>query len=255
MRLGVVIPVYNEARWVEAGIDRLLATPAPVRPDGSPLERTIVLVDDGSTDGTTDIVKRLGERGAVVAVHHGVNRGKGAALRTGFAKALDLGADVVLVHDADLEYDPRDHAAALAPILDGRADAVIGSRFIGQTHRVLYFWHYVANKIISSFCGMVTNLNLSDVECCTKAFTATSLRALPLTADRFDIEIEMIARVARARLPVAEPDAPAGSTRRARVYEVAVSYSGRTYEEGKKIGWEDGLAALWAIVKYGIGSS
>lgn len=253
MRLAVVIPVYNEARWVRAGVDRVLATPVPPR-----CERSIILIDDGSTDGTTDIVKALGAEGLVVPLHHGVNCGKGAALRTGFQRALDLGFDIVLVHDADLEYDPADHAAALAPILDGRADAVIGSRFIGQTHRVLYYWHYVANKVITTFCGMVTNLNLSDVECCTKAFTAEALRRMTLTESRFGIEIEMIARVARARLPDAARDSPSAPhtapprVRRARVYEVAVNYSGRTYEEGKKITWQDGAAALWCIIKHGL---
>lgn len=247
MHLAIVIPVYNEARWVRSSVERLAATPAPITRAGQPCTRTIILVNDGSTDGTTDIIAALASEGRATAIHHSVNSGKGAALRTGFAKALDLRADIILVHDADLEYDPRDHAAALAPILDGRADAVIGSRFIGQTHRVLYYWHYVANKLISTFCGMVNNLNLSDVECCTKAFTAQALRAMPLTANKFDIEIEMIARIARARLPEGT------ATRRARIYEVAVSYSGRTYEEGKKIGWQDGLEALWAIVKHGLG--
>ncbi|GJQ31127.1 MAG: glycosyl transferase [Phycisphaerae bacterium] len=258
MHLAVVIPVFNEARWVRAAVERLLATPPPTTPDGRLCHRTVILVDDGSSDGTTDLVKALGQTDDVIALHHAVNLGKGAALRTGFAKALDLAADVVLVHDADLEYDPRDHAAALAPILDRRADAVIGSRFIGHTHRVLYYWHYIANKLITTFCGMVTNLNLTDVECCTKAFTAPALRRMNLTASKFDIEIEMIAKVAKVRLPdepTADP-APATThqrTRRARVYEVAVSYSGRTYEEGKKITWHDGLAALGAILKHGLG--
>lgn len=256
MRLAIVIPVFNEARWVRAGVERVLATPAPGNP---PCDRTIILVDDGSTDGTTDIVKSLGAEGLVMPIHHGVNCGKGAALRTGFQRALDQGFDVVLVHDADLEYDPADHAAALAPILDGRADAVIGSRFIGQTHRVLYYWHYIANKVITTFCGMVTNLNLSDVECCTKAFTAEALRRMTLTESRFGIEIEMVARIARARLPASAPAGSGGSPhttppalRHARVYEVAVSYSGRTYEEGKKITWQDGAAALWCIIKHGL---
>ncbi|CAG0997257.1 Undecaprenyl-phosphate mannosyltransferase [Phycisphaerales bacterium] len=258
MRVAVVIPVYNEARWVRAAVERLLATPAPAPPGGAPCERTIILVDDGSTDGTTEIVEAMGTEGLTTPVHHGVNCGKGAALRTGFQRALDLGADIVLVHDADLEYDPADHAAALAPILDGRADAVVGSRFIGQTHRVLYYWHYIANKVITTFCGMVTNLNLSDVECCTKAFTAEALRKMTLTENRFGIEIEMIARVARARLSDPGADSPKAPhampprVRRARVYEVAVSYSGRTYEEGKKITWQDGAAALWCIVKHGL---
>ncbi|MDX2131920.1 MAG: glycosyltransferase family 2 protein [Planctomycetota bacterium] len=250
MKLAVVIPVYNELRWLRPGIDRLLATAPPAPPGGSPVERTVILVDDGSTDGTRDQVRELGASGRVVAVLHDANRGKGAALRTGFARALDLGADIILVHDADLEYDPRDHAAALAPILDGRADAVVGSRFIGHTHRVLYYWHYLANRFITTCCNAVTNLNLTDVECCTKAFTAPALRAMTLTEERFGIEIEMVAKVAQVRL--ARADEPQSPPRRARVYEVAVSYDGRTYEEGKKIGWQDGVAALWCILKHGL---
>jgi len=257
VKLAVVIPVFNEVRWLRPSLQRVLDTPVPDAPGGESVERTIILVDDGSTDGTTDLVRELGAAPGIVGVHHGVNCGKGAAIRSGFARALELDADIVLIHDADMEYDPADHAAALAPILDGRADAVIGSRFIGQTHRVLYYWHYVANKVISTFCGMVTNLNLSDVECCTKAFTAPTLRAMTLTENRFGIEIELIARVARARLPESPAPAAAPHTtpptlRRARVYEVAVSYSGRTYEEGKKIGWKDGVAALWCIVRHGL---
>lgn len=247
VHLAVVIPVYNEARWVRACIERLHATPPPVTPEGAACTREIILVDDGSTDGTRDLVRAMGEQGLVTPIFHEANRGKGAAIRTGFLRALDRGAGVVLVHDADLEYDPADHARVLAPILDGRADAVIGSRFIGQTHRVLYYWHYLANRFITTCCNAVTNLNLTDVECCTKAFTGEALRALTLTEDRFGIEIELVAKIARARL--ARPDAPA---RRARVYEVAVAYDGRTYEEGKKIGWQDGVAALGCILKHGL---
>lgn len=262
MKLAVVVPVYNEARWVRQSVARLRATPAPRAGRGLPedpqCERTIYLVNDGSTDGTREILDELAREPGVVAHHHPANRGKGAAIRTGFGLALAQGAQIVIVHDADMEYDPEDHAAVLRPVLDGRADAVIGSRFIGHTHRVLYYWHYQANKLITTFCNMVTNLNLTDVECCLKAFTAPALRAATLTEERFGIEIELIAKLARARVPDAPLDAPAypesaaPPLRRARVYEVAVSYAGRTYEEGKKIGWKDGVAALWCIVKHGL---
>lgn len=252
MRLAVVIPVYNEARWVRASVERLLATPSPrVGDDGDArCERTLYLVNDGSTDGTREILDALaGERGPVVrVVHQPANRGKGAAIRTGFERALADGAEVLIVHDADLEYDPRDHEPVLRPILDGRADAVIGSRFIGHTHRVLYYWHYLANTFITTACNMATNLNLTDVECCLKAFTAPVLRACVLTEERFGIEIELIAKIARARVP----DGAGGAVRRARVYEVAVGYAGRTYEEGKKIGWKDGVAALWCILTHAL---
>lgn len=249
VHLAIIMPVFNEVRWVKRAAERVLETTPPPGPDGHPCSRTLFIIDDGSTDGTGPIVEALAQVPGVVTLRHGTNMGKGAAIRTGFARALDSGADIVLVHDADLEYDPRDHARVLEPILDGRADAVIGSRFIGPTHRVLYFWHYVANRFISTLCGMITNLNLSDVECCIKAFTANSLRAMTLTEDRFEIEVEMVAKVAKARLPSED----GGAARRARVYEVAVTYSGRTYEEGKKIRWEDGLRALWAVVRHGFG--
>lgn len=260
MRIGVVIPVYNEARWVEAAVSRVLEAPVAPTPEGWPCDRTVYAVDDGSTDGTVEILRRMGELQGVVTQFHPANRGKGAAIRTGIARALQDGVDIVVIHDADLEYDPKDHVAALAPILDGRADAVIGSRFIGQTHRVLYYWHYLANKFITTCCNMATNLNLTDVECCTKAFAASALRTMTLTEERFGIEIELVAKIAKAWVPEAAPGAtPPTQTgaegarrRRARVYEVAVNYAGRTYEEGKKITWCDGLAALACIVKHGV---
>lgn len=260
VRVAIVIPVYNEARWVASSVRRVLGTPAPPDASGEPCERTIVLVDDGSTDGTTEIVKGLGDEPGVAALHHGVNCGKGAAVRTGLAHALERGFDAAIIHDADLEYDPADHAAVLAPIVRGLADAVIGSRFIGQTHRVLYYWHFLANSFITTCCNMATNLNLTDVECCSKAFTADALRAMTLVEDRFGIEIELVAKVARARVPARDaapesPDAPPATPaplRRARVYEVAVSYAGRTYEDGKKITWRDGVAALACIVRHGV---
>jgi|GEM_PF-581160 len=269
MKLFVVMPVYNEVRWLRRSVERLMATPPP-RADGgggegARVERTVILVDDGSTDGTRALIAamideaRVRERAdpgttRLRAVLHDVNEGKGAALRTGFREALAEGADVVIVHDADLEYDPRDHDAVLGPILDGRADAVIGSRFIGATHRVLYYWHSVANRGITELCCMAANLNLTDVECCLKAFRADVLRQITINEARFGVEIELVIKAARTRVAASQEDRAQGAAgdRRVRVYEVAVSYAGRTYEEGKKIGWRDGVAAIWCIAKYGL---
>ena len=243
MRTAVVIPVFNEVRWVRQSVRRVLSVHAAAN---------IILVNDGSTDGSGKVLDELASEHGIVVLHQESNRGKGAAIRTGIAHALANGADAVLIHDADMEYDPADHAALLAPLADGRADAVIGSRFIGQTHRVLYYWHSVANSLITTLCNMVTNLNLTDVECCCKAFSRAALERMTLRESRFGIEIELIARVARIRLPNA-PSQPGGAAdRRARIYEVPVSYAGRTYEEGKKITWKDGLRAIVCIVRYGL---
>ncbi len=247
MNLAVLVPIYNEARLAPRLIDRLTATPPP---EG--VTRRVYVVDDGSTDGTRAYVESLGKRGAEgfrVGLHE-QNRGKGAAVRTALHLALsdDPPPDVVLIQDADLEYDPRDHAKVLAPIMDGRADAVIGTRFKGEAARVLYFWHYKANRVITLFSNACTNLNLSDIECCLKAFTREVASRVSICEDRFGVEPELVAKIARARVP--DPDAPSG-LRPARVFEVAVSYAGRTYAEGKKIRPRDGVRALWAIVKYG----
>jgi glycosyltransferase involved in cell wall biosynthesis len=242
VRIAVLIPVYNEARWAKVSIGRVLAVHAG--------RAEVIVVDDGSTDGTAATLAPLHERGEIILLAHPSNLGKGAAIRTAMMHALSREVDVLLIHDADLEYDPADHAAVLAPILDGRADAVIGSRFIGQTHRVLYYWHRVANGIITTACNMATNLNLTDVECCTKAFTSDVARGLSLREERFGVEIELIARIARARLP--QNQDPSLGLRPTRVYEVAVSYAGRTYDEGKKITWRDGLRALWCVLRYGV---
>ncbi|MCW5775452.1 MAG: glycosyltransferase family 2 protein [Phycisphaeraceae bacterium] len=250
MRLAVVMPVYNEEATLAEAVARLDAVPAPATPGGSgSLERRLILVDDGSTDGTPRIVRLLGERPDVLTVIHKRNMGKGAALRSGFAAALADGADVVLIHDADLEYDPADHAPLLRPILDGRADAVIGTRFLGQTHRVLYYWHSVANRVITTLSNMLTNLNLTDVECCLKAFRRETLEGIRVEEDRFGVEPELVAKLSRLRLPREDR---MGETRPARIYEVPVSYAGRTYAEGKKITWRDGVAAAWCILKYGL---
>jgi glycosyltransferase involved in cell wall biosynthesis len=248
VRIGVVIPVYNERELLPRMLERLESTAPPTRPDGSLCERVLVLVDDGSTDGSGELVTELGARPGCVASAERVNRGKGAAVARGIALALEHRCDVVLIQDADLEYDPRDHAALLAPILDGRADAVIGTRFLGQTHRVLYYWHSIANRVITTFSNMLSNLNLTDIECGLKAFTAEVASRIEITEKRFGVEPELVAKLARLRLP-----AGAGADRPARIYEVPVSYAGRTYAEGKKIGWRDGVSALWAIARHNIG--
>ncbi len=251
MHLAVVIPVYNEHATLPALIERVLAVPPPALPGSDArCTRTIILIDDGSTDGSTDLVRDLGARDGIDARVHEINRGKGAALSTGFARALELGADLVLVQDADLEYNPAEHDTVLRPILDGRADVVIGSRFLGQTHRVLYYWHYLANKAITTLSNMLTNLNLTDVECCYKAFRREALAQLTIREPRFGVEPELVAKVSRLRL-ASDPAHP-GRLHPARIYEVPISYSGRTYEEGKKITWRDGVSALRCIVKYNL---
>lgn len=223
LKLSVVIPVYNEARHVERAITRVRAVP---------LEMEILCVDDGSTDGTRAILARLHERGIIDSlVLHERNRGKGAAVRTGIAQAS---GDVIVVQDADLEYDPFELPRLMEPILDGRADAVFGSRFMGSPQRVLYFWHRVGNGVLTLLSNMFTNVNLSDMETCYKMVRADLMKTLPLRTDRFGIEPELTAKLAQAG---------------ARMYEVPISYSGRTYAEGKKIGWKDGVAALWHIVR------
>lgn len=252
MLLAIVIPVYNERTWVRAAVERVLATPTgsdASSESSRSIVRRVFIIDDGSIDGTSPIVQELGKLEGVTALMHDRNQGKGAALRTGFKAALDAGADVILIHDADMEYDPADHADVLAPILDGRADMVVGSRFLGQTHRVLYYWHSVANKFITTLCNMATNLNLTDIECCSKAFTRDALSKITIEEDRFGVEPELIAKAASVRLPT---KTGASDTRPLRIYEVPVSYAGRTFEEGKKITWRDGISALRCIFTYGL---
>jgi len=224
--VSVVVPAYNEAATVEAAVRRLRLLP---------LRLEVIGVNDASTDETAAILDRLQAAGILDRViHHPVNRGKGAALRSGFAAAT---GEVVVVQDADLEYDPADLPTLLDPIRTGKADAVYGSRFQGGPHRVLYFWHYVGNRTLTLLSNMFTNLNLTDMETCYKLVRADLLKRLPLTANRFGFEVEVTARLAQAG---------------ARIWELPISYSGRTYEEGKKITWRDGLAALFHIIRFNL---
>lgn len=227
MKLSIVIPIYNEA----ATILELLRTVAAVN---TGLETELVLVDDCSKDGTGEVLKKVAaDHPEWRVLFHEVNRGKGAALRTGFAAAT---GDFVLIQDADLEYDPREYPLLLKPILEGHADVVYGSRFMGGgTHRVCFFWHYVGNTVLTLLSNMTTNLNLTDMEVCYKAFRREVLQGITLREDRFGFEVEITAKIARGRW---------------RIYEVPVSYYGRSYEEGKKITWRDGFRALWCIFKY-----
>jgi glycosyltransferase involved in cell wall biosynthesis len=222
MKLSVVIPVFNEVGTVREVLARVRATPHP---------KEIIVVDDGSTDGTSDLLRDLKEPGLVV-IHHERNRGKGAALRSGFGRAT---GQIILVQDADLEYDPADYPRLLKPIHDGKADVVYGSRFGGEAHRVLFYWHYVGNRFLTTLSNMFTNLNLEDMETCYKVFRAELLSRLRLKSDRFGFEPEFTAKVARLGC---------------RIYEVPISYHGRDYEAGKKITWRDGFAAIGCIIRY-----
>ncbi|QYK48282.1 MAG: glycosyltransferase family 2 protein [Phycisphaeraceae bacterium] len=251
MKLAILIPIYNEEKLLRDAVARLDAVPPPTDPASNErLVRRLILVDDGSTDGTGAILDELAPRTDVLIVRHPSNKGKGAALKSALHAALADGADILLIHDADLEYDPADHASVLEPILNGRADAVIGTRFLGRSHRVLYFWHYAANRLITLFSNMLTNLNLSDIECCTKAFTRRVAQQLTITEPRFGVEPELIAKLASIRISTS--DHSSESPRPARIYEVAVTYAGRTYAEGKKITWRDGISALRCIIVYNL---
>jgi glycosyltransferase involved in cell wall biosynthesis len=226
-QLSVVVPVFDEVATVEALIEEV---------ESVPLDLEIVAVDDGSTDGTAEVLEKLEREGRIRLRIHERNRGKGAALRTGFAEAR---GEYVVVQDADLEYDPAEFPRLIAPLEAGKADVVYGSRFVGsEPHRVLYFWHYVANRGITLLSNMLTNLNLTDIETCYKAFRREVIQSIRIEEDRFGVEPEITAKVARLGC---------------RVYEIGISYSGRTYDEGKKIGWRDGVRAIWCILKYNLG--
>lgn len=230
MKLSVVIPVYNEVGTLEKLIQKVLAV-------GLPLEKELVLVDDCSRDGTTELLKRLAAQNPGWKVlFHTVNQGKGAALRTGFAAAT---GEIVVVQDADLEYDPNDYKAMLRPVLEGHADVVYGSRFLGGgPHRVVFFWHSVGNRFLTMLSNMMTDLNLTDMEVCYKMFRREVLQTLVIEENRFGFEVEITAKVARGK--------------KWRIYEVPVSYYGRSYAEGKKITWRDGFRAIWCIFKYNL---
>lgn len=224
MKLSIVIPVFNERETLHEILRRVRESPTD-------LETEIIVVDDGSTDGTREILETLDLPGVRVFFQP-ENAGKGAALRRGFAEAV---GDIILVQDADLEYDPAEYPVLLGPILDGRADVVYGSRFLGGPHRVLFFWHYVGNKFLTTLCNIFSNLNLTDMETCYKAFRADVLRKITLKSNRFGFEPEVTLKLAKLKC---------------RIYEVPISYSGRDYSEGKKIGWKDGLAAFFHIFRY-----
>jgi glycosyltransferase involved in cell wall biosynthesis len=226
VKLSILIPVYNEAGTIEHVVDRVRGIPASTE---------IIAVDDASQDGSGDVLERLRAAGKIdQLVRHPVNRGKGAAIRSGIAHAT---GDVVVIQDADLEYDPLDLPTLLAPIAAGKADAVYGSRFQGGPHRVLYFWHAVGNSFLTLLSNMFTNLNLTDMETCYKVIRADLLKRLPLRSNRFGFEVEITARLSQAG---------------ARIWELPISYSGRTYAEGKKITWRDGFAAIFHILRYNL---
>jgi glycosyltransferase involved in cell wall biosynthesis len=226
--LSVVIPVFNEAGTIREIIARVQAVSLPGN-----LAKEIVIVDDFSTDGTREILQDYGRKGSCRVFFQDRNRGKGAALRRGFAQTT---GDIVLVQDADLEYDPQDYPKLLTPILEGKADVVYGSRFAGgESKRVLFFWHFVGNKFLTTLSNMFTNLNLTDMETCYKVFRGEIIRKIGIEENRFGFEPEITAKVAR---------------RGVRIYEVGITYAGRTYAEGKKINWKDGGRAIWTILKY-----
>lgn len=222
-KLSVVIPVYNEKQWVREVVRRVEAVAIP---------KEIILIDDFSTDGTRDILKEFETKGHIV-LYQPVNKGKGAALREGFKHAT---GDLVIVQDADLEYNPAEYPRLIQPIVEGKADVVFGSRFIGESHRVLYFWHSICNRILTTLSNMFTNLNLTDMETCYKVFRREVIQGMTLKSNRFGFEPEVTAKVARGK--------------KWRIYEVPISYSGRTYEEGKKIGLKDAFQALFTIIRY-----
>lgn len=224
MKISIIIPVFNEKKSIEEIIKRVQAVDVG-------LEKEIIIVDDCSQDGTCQILEKLNYPNMKL-FFHSKNKGKGAALQTGFSKAK---GDIILIQDADLEYDPKEYHKLLVPILDGRADVVYGSRFLGGPHRVLFFWHYVGNKILTMLSNMMSNLNLTDMETCYKVFKKEILNKIKIKSKRFGFEPEVTIKFAKLKC---------------RIYEVPISYSGRDYSEGKKIGWKDGIAAIFHIIRY-----
>ena len=224
MKISVVVPVYNEKNTIQEIVRRIQQVS---------LEKEIIIVDDYSTDGTREILKGM-EENTLKILFHDKNQGKGAALRTGFQEVI---GDIVIIQDADLEYNPQEYSILIQPILEGKADAVYGSRFSGGPHRVLLFWHYVGNKFLTTLSNMFTNLNLTDMETCYKAFRSSLLKNIDIKSKRFGFEPEITAKLAKLKC---------------RIYEVPISYSGRDYSEGKKINWKDGIAAFFWIIRYNI---
>ena len=223
MRLSVIMPVYDEVATVRTILNRVRAIP---------IEKEIIVVDDGSTDGTRDVLREEANEESTRVLFHAQNQGKGAAVRTGIAEAV---GDIILIQDADLEYDPRDYAALLAPIEEGRAKVVYGSRFLGGPRKAMLFWHAVGNKLLTLITNVLYDSILSDMETCYKVFSADVIKGLPLHAKRFELEPELTAKVLK---------------RGHRIYEVPISYTGREFDEGKKISWRDGFRAIWTLIKY-----
>jgi len=233
--LSIVVPVYNEEKYLEELLRKVIEQPLP-----GGLNRELILVNDASQDNTWGVIQSLPAQFPQTRfqlINKTVNEGKGAALRDGFKK---VSGDIVIIQDADQEYDPADYPKLLQPILDGKADVVFGSRFIGEPHRVMYYWHQLANNILTTLSNMLTNLNLTDMEVCYKVFKREVIDQIKIKSPRFGVEPEITAKVARLRL----------NGERVRVYETGISYAGRTYEEGKKIGWKDAVSAIFQIIRF-----
>lgn len=223
MKISIVIPVYNELNTLPEILSRISKVG---------IEKEVVIVDDGSADGTREYLQKIKRDDNIKVLFHDENQGKGAALRTGFEH---ISGDIVIIQDADLEYDPEEYPKLLEPILDNRADVVFGSRFLGGPHRTLYFWHYAGNRFLTLLSNMLNNLNLTDMETCYKAIKADIIKGINLKSNRFGFEPEITAKLAR---------------KGCRIYEVPISYSGREYSEGKKVNWKDGISAIWHIFRY-----